>query len=466
MKTQKKYISAGRSVFRQAAGAVAMLSVSASLAFAAPVFDQSVLNFQGQVFSQGALPGAEAEVRGRAFIPGQKVTLSRGGVVLNDGQPFAVDEKGEFSGKIAVPADSVPGVHPVVVQASGPSAAVILDLKISPNVPLSGEDKYTLTSKRLVQGLYQVAYSSKNDRLFVTTAIGRPPVKESSLLKVNPATLEVEASAEMALAKSRDDGHRLAVYGIGLDDANGNVWTTNTRDGAVAVYKQSDLSLVKQFDSGLVDHARDVAVDASTGKAYASMPMENKVAVFDIAKLEHLKDVEIDSLKRGAKFGTYSLALDSKGGKLYTVSGSTNEAAVIDTKTDTVEKVFAIDGVRGAIGVAVDPASKRLFVAAQGSDNLAIVDLENGKTLHNVAVGAGALNVAFDTVTGHAYVTNRGAGTVTVVDVDGKIVANLPGGTFPNHATPDGKGAVYVVNKSRGKDDPQGDRITRIEVRK
>src|SRR5690606_5026626 len=131
--------------------------------------------------------------------------------------------------------------------------AVILDLKISPDVPLSGEDKYTLTSKRLVQGLYQVAYSSKNDRLFVTTAIGRPPVKESSLLKVNPATLEVEASAEMALAKSRDDGHRLAVYGIGLDDANGNVWTTNTRDGAVAVYKQSDLSLVKQFDSGLVD---------------------------------------------------------------------------------------------------------------------------------------------------------------------------------------------------------------------
>lgn len=466
MKTQKNRVPAGRKLVGQAAGAAALLSISISLAFAAPVFDQSVLNFKGQVSSMGALPGSDAEVKGRAFIPGQKVTLSRGGIVLNADQPLEVDEKGEFSAKLAIPADSVPGVHPVVVQASGPSAAVILDLKISPDVALQGENKYTLTANRLVQGLYQVAYSDKNDSLFVTAAIGRPPVKESSLLKVNPKTLEIEARVDAALDQSRDDGHRMAVYGVGLDDEKGTVWTTNTRQGAVAVYKQDDLSLVKQFDAGVAGHARDVLVHAAAGKAYVSMPMANKLAVFDTNKLEHLKDIEIESLARGGKFGTYSLALDAKGNKLYTVSGSSNEAAVIDTTTDTVEKVIALDGVRGAIGVAVDPSSKRLFVAAQGSDNVIIVDLESGKTLHNVAVGAGALNVAFDAATGNAYIANRGAGTVTVVDTDGQIVANLPGGTLPNHVVSDDKGTVYVVNKSRGKEDPQGDRVTRIEASK
>src|SRR5690606_7859651 len=101
----------------------------------------------------------------------------------------------------------------------------------------------------------------------------------------------------------------------------------------------------------------------------------------------------------------------------------------------------------------------------QGSDNLLIVDAASGNVLHDVYVGAGALNVAFDAQSGLAYVPNRTAGTVTVVDGDGNIVANLEGGTFPNHVTTDGEGHVYAVNKSRGEDDPQGDHIRRIQVK-
>ncbi|WP_425530588.1 YncE family protein, partial [Stenotrophomonas maltophilia] len=107
-------------------------------------------------------------------------------------------------------------------------------------------------------------------------------------------------------------------------------------------------------------------------------------------------------------------------------------------------------------------ARNRLYVASQGTDNLLIVDVAAGKVLHDVPVGAGALNVAFDDASGLAYVSNRGAGTVTVVNGDGKVVANLDGGTLPNHVRADGKGNVFAVNKSRGAEDPKGDRITRI----
>ena len=175
--------------------------------------------------------------------------------------------------------------------------------------------------------------------------------------------------------------------------------------------------------------------------------------------------ISIQSTVRGEKFSVGSLHVDSDSGKLFTVSLSTGEAAVIDIASRKVDKVFKVEGALNAIGVDYDAASKRLLVAAQDSDNLLIVDAESGKTLHDVKVGAGALNVAFEPVSKLVYVANREAGTVTVVDLDGKIVANLDVSPLANHVVADGKGAVYAVNKSRNPEDPSGDRITKI-VRK
>src|SRR5690606_30072675 len=143
----------------------------------------------------------------------------------------------------------------------------------------------------------------------------------------------------------------------------------------------------------------------------------------------------------------------------------TPEVAIIDSASGTVDKVVPVEGVRGAIGVAYDGETGRIFVAAQGSDNLAIVDATTGETLHVVPVGAGSLNVAFEPAGRLAYVSNRGAGTVTVVDPDGAIVANLDNSPLPNHVATDGKGNVYAINKGRG-DDEAGDRISRINAKR
>lgn len=449
--------------FRMATLAAAVLSSILSLPVsAASAYDAPAPDFQGRVFSPGALAGQTAEVSGYGFVPGQKVTLTYAGQPIAQDMPLEVGAQGGFKGEVSIPAGTAPGRYPIVVQAVQPPAALVYDLKVSPNVPLSGQDGFELTARPLEAGLYQVAYGQAAASLFVTSAVGRPPVKASKLLKVDPDTLNVTASVDVAEAPGRSDGHRLAVYGIAVDDARGNVWTTNTRDNTVAVYRQKDLALVKQFEPGLAPHARDVAVDAAQGKAYVSMPMQSGVAVFDAKAPAFLKTIGIETAAREGKFGSYSLALDAKAHRLYTVSGSTDEIAVIDTQNDKVLRVLPVEGVKGAIGVALDPTSQRLFVAAQGSDNVAVVDLETGKTLRTVDVGAGALNVTFNEATGHAYVSNRGAGTVTVLDRDGAIVANLPGGSLTNHAGVGPKGVVYVVNKARGKEDPQGDRITRI----
>ena len=56
----------------------------------------------------------------------------------------------------------------------------------------------------------------------------------------------------------------------------------------------------------------------------------------------------------------------------------------------------------------------------------------------------------------------RGSGTLVALTAEGEIVGNLPIGPLANHAALDGAGGVYVVNKSRGAEDPSGDQISHV----
>ncbi|MFC7553325.1 YncE family protein [Pseudoroseomonas wenyumeiae] len=413
------------------------------------------------------LAGSEVAVSGQGFRPGQKVTLLYGTAPLPNGV-LEADKDGKIEGRITVPADATVGSHPIVVVAQGPSAA-LAPLKVSPSIPLSGQANYATREAKVARGLYQSAFSARNNALFVTSAIGRPPVRQSELLKLNPETLEVLARITPQPAPARQGGPAdagvYAVYGIGVDDGNDTVWVSNSRQNTVAVYRQFDLSLVKQFAPGTVSHARDVQIDPALNKAFASATFKPEVVVFDTRKLEVAERIEIASRVRGGTFSAASLSLDAKAQRLYVVSNTTNEVAVINTRTNAVEKVLPVPGARGTIGVSHDPQTDRIFVAAQGSDNVVVLDGASGKVVADTPVGAGALNVTFDPARRHAYVASRMAGTVTVVDVDGRIVANLGPAPLANHVSVGPNGTVYSVDKSAGMLEAESDTILRIQPR-
>ena len=456
---------------RRLLGASALaLCLAAGPTLADSIFTPSADVFTGSVNAGAAqrgapvYPGTEVTISGEALTPGQQVTLMRGTTVLNADGPLTVDADGKLSFNLTVDEAAATGVHPIVLIAENPAAATVVDLKVSPRIPLSGEDGFAVDSAPVTRGLYQVAYSPAGKALFVTAAVGRPPVAESALVKLDPDTLETMASTTPPPAPARPDGSDggvFAVYGVDVDDANGTVWVTNTRQNSVAVYKQDDLSLVRQFEPGTVAHARDIIVDEANGRVYAGATGTPDIAVFDAASLEPLDPIHIPSQQRRAEFSVMSLALDEAGGKLVTVSMSTPEAAVVDLASGAVT-VLPVPGLLAGSGAAYDPQEGLVFVTGQGSDNLMIVRAETGEVLHDVEVGAGALNVAFDPVRRLAFVSNRGSDTLTVVDTAGQIVANLDGGSYPNQARATADGTVYAVNKSRGEDDAKGDRIWRI----
>lgn len=462
-------------------GSVLALTLAAT-ALAGPVTAQDLFGatdrtLEGEVSFSAARPrapihaGSEVVISGEGFRPGQTVRLLYGAHPLPGGVQTA-DAEGAFEARLRVPEDATVGIHPILVVSEAPYTASVAELKVSPDIPLSGAEDFVIETAQLVNSLYQSAYSARNDAVFVTAAVGRPPVRDSTLLRLDADTLEVEASITPAEAPRRQgrngemtDGGLYAVYGVGVDDVNGNVWVSNTRQDTVAVYRQSDLSLVRQFEPGTVNHARDVVMDAELGKIYVSATFTPEVVVFDAASTDERSRIAVQSGVRGETFSVASLSFDQQAHRLYVVSLSTSEVAVIDTRTDTVLNVFPVPGARGVIGVSHDPQTDRIFVAAQGTDNLVILDGASGAVIADTPVGAGALNVAFDPQSRLAYVVSRGAGTVTVLDVEGNIVANLGPAPLANHVTLDGQGGVFAVNKAADENDPLGNRILHIRPR-
>lgn len=146
---------------------------------------------------------------------------------------------------------------------------------------------YEINSLKVPSGLYQSAVNNEGE-VFVTRA---QRTANSTLYKLNGSSLEIVAQNDKLPA----DGEGVfAAYGIGLDNTRGLVWVTNTRQNTVAVYKQEDLSLVAQFDTGESVHSRDVVVDEATGKAYVSAVYNNTIDVFDLSVSTTKRAAQID----------------------------------------------------------------------------------------------------------------------------------------------------------------------------
>ncbi|WP_112312410.1 YncE family protein [Pseudogemmobacter bohemicus] len=462
--------------FRGLLGASALaFSVMSGPLDAETIFTTTTDGFPGMVragaVEQGAavVAGSAVSITGERMIPGQEITLMRGNTVLNEGGPIKVDNEGKFRFDLTIDPNAVTGLQPILVIAEKPSSATVIDLKISPNLAIAGADSFDITSAPVTRGLYQLAYSPSRNVFYVTSAVGRPPVKESALSKVDPDTLKVIEQITPGAAPvpegsaAEEDGRPAlyAVYGLGLDETAGRLWTTNTRQNTIAVYSADDLSLIRQFEPDFIAHPFSVQIDEAAGRVYISSARSPVIEVIDAKTMEKLDPYSIPSQLRGQTFGTQDIYFDPATGKLFAASSATPELAVIDTKTGDI-RVTPLPGSIGAASVAYDAADDLVFVASQTSDNLLIVSGADGSVLHDVETGAGALYVTFEPKSKLAFVGNRGAGTITVVDTEGKVVANFEAGSLPNELVADAGGTVWAVNKSRGQDDDSGDRIWRI----
>ncbi len=140
-------------------------------------------------------------------------------------------------------------------------------------------------------------------------------------------------------------------------------------------------------------------------------------------------------------------AADGRG-MVYDNIESTSEIVAIDTRTAKITARFPLGSCRNPSGLSMDTQHRRLFAACHGE--MGVVDADSGKVIATIPTGAGTDATRYDSDAALAFASNGRDATLTVVHEDDpnhftlvQNAATLPGAR--TMALDPQNGNVYLV---------------------
>ena len=329
-------------------------------------------------------------------------------------------------------------------------------------------DARTITDKamaKITQGLpgqFQVAYSKKTNKIWVAGTADRDE-HVSTIARIDANSLKIEAVAELPIVKN-DKGYSYeGAYGITVDDEEGTVWVTSTRDNSVAVYDQATMKQLwtnaglSKDDPNWIEHPREVRVDHESGKAFVTGRFF--VSAIDL-KTKQVEKIQLEGAPDGGtRYISMNILVD--GGKLYVPERTGGKIFVIDTKTFKVETSFDTKGnAEGEVrpsDIAIDHSQNEIYVSSQGvkgaNSGVSIYDATTHEFKKFIPVGTQALSLDNDEANDLVYVSDFGTGKVGVIDggAADKLIAEVAmNGGKANDLVVLPNGSVVAVDKQAG----------------
>ena len=329
-------------------------------------------------------------------------------------------------------------------------------------------DARTITDKamaKITQGLpgqFQVAYSKKTNKIWVAGTADRDE-HVSTIARIDANSLKIEAVAELPIVKN-DKGYSYeGAYGITVDDEEGTVWVTSTRDNSVAVYDQATMKQLwtnaglSKDDPNWIEHPREVRVDHESGKAFVTGRFF--VSAIDL-KTKQVEKIQLEGAPDGGtRYISMNILVD--GGKLYVPERTGGKIFVIDTKTFKVEKTISVkgdkDGEVRPSDVAIDHSQNEIYVSSQGvkgaNSGVSIYDATTYEFKKFIPFGTQALALDNDEANDLVYVSDFGTGKVGVIDggAADKLIAEVAmNGGKANDLVVLPNGSVIAVDKQAG----------------
>ena len=329
-------------------------------------------------------------------------------------------------------------------------------------------DTRTIADKamaKITQGLpgqFQVAYSKKTNKIWVAGTADRDE-HVSTIARIDANSLKIEAVAELPIVKN-DKGYSYeGAYGITVDDEEGTVWVTSTRDNSVAVYDQATMKQLwtnaglSKDDPNWIEHPREVRVDHESGKAFVTGRFF--VSAIDL-KTKQVEKIQLEGAPDGGtRYISMNILVD--GGKLYVPERTGGKLFVIDTKTFKVEKTISVKGDKDGdvrpSDVAVDHSQNEIYVSSQGvkgeNSGVSVYDATTYEFKKFIPFGTQALSLDNDEANDLVYVTDFGTGKVGVIDggAADKLIAEVAmNGGKANDLVVLPNGSVVAVDKQAG----------------
>jgi YVTN family beta-propeller protein len=200
------------------------------------------------------------------------------------------------------------------------------------------------------------------------------------------------------------EGFPGGTHGIAIATASGRGYTDDGRAGEAASFDLRTLKVQQHLHAA--PDADAMVFDPASGHVFVVNGDPGTLTVIDPKA-----DRAIATIMAGGKL-EYAAA-DGKG-KLYVNGEEKKQIVRIDTRTNQVDARWAIANCDSPHGLAVDPASHRLFSSCVNKV-LVVVDTDSGATVATVPIGAGSDAAAFDSKRKRVFSSNGRDGTLSVI---------------------------------------------------
>jgi YVTN family beta-propeller protein len=187
--------------------------------------------------------------------------------------------------------------------------------------------------------------------------------------------------------------HKISPTGIVVIPRKNQLCTVTKHDFSLYVYDLSDKHLIKKVPLG--GEGYDILLSKDEKKVYVSCWACEKVRIWDVDKMEWVKDITVGSHPN-------EMCLDNRSQRLFVANADDNSVSVINLKTEAVEETLNAalfpHSLSGSTtnGLAITPNGKTLAIANADNNCLNLFDISKlgqSKSLGFIPVGWYPTNV-------------------------------------------------------------------------
>ncbi|HVX28125.1 MAG TPA: hypothetical protein VHB70_17385 [Parafilimonas sp.] len=154
------------------------------------------------------------------------------------------------------------------------------------------------------------------------------------------------------------------------------------------------------------EDADGIMYDPSSKKVFVFCGDANAACVIDVNSLKEINTIDLG--------GAPEFAVPDGNGLIYNNLEDKSMMDVIDANQMKVIKTFPLAPCGGPTGLALDMDDKRAFTVCRENKGMSVVDIESGKVITTVPIGAGVDAVKYDAQNKLIFCSN-GDGTATII---------------------------------------------------
>ena len=241
---------------------------------------------------------------------------------------------------------------------------------------------------------------------------------------LDAATFKEKGKIESPFFRSSRENGSASPHGIALT-TDGNklyVGLENADIPGIVVYDTRANKVLRKIDV-VLRGGHFLAIQPNTDKLYYPMREDNRLVVIDTKTDQIAKIIAIEGGPVGVGFAS--------NGEVWIHNDRDGAVHVIDGRTDTIVKTLKDLG-KGAGRMAVSPDGKWAASTHSGSQDVAIIDAMKKEVAATIPIGRGPGFPVFSPDGSKLYIMNSGEGDVCVIDLASmKIAARHKVGVNP-----------------------------------